>query len=107
MEGTDRCNDRCQPKRKCKTNQAKQESDSAIGTHLLSSVECGNSYNEECFRSLSWATSAFHLKVLEAVLLNFGIPHLADTRSFFRSATVLKLLPKVFALVDWTAFNLR
>ena len=38
-KGTDGCNSRIQPKRKCKANQAKPESDSAIGTNLMSGVE--------------------------------------------------------------------
>ena len=40
---TDRCNSRCQPKQKFKANLAKPESKSDIGTHLMRSVECGNS----------------------------------------------------------------
>ena len=45
-KGTDRCNGRCQPKRKCKVSLAISESDSAIGTHLLSSNECGKNYSQ-------------------------------------------------------------
>ena len=41
-KGTDRRNGRCQHKWKYKANQARPETDSAIGTHLLSSVECSN-----------------------------------------------------------------
>ena len=80
--GTDRCNGRCQPKRKCKANQPKPESDSAIGTRLLSGVECGNSYNEDCFRILSRARSAFHLKVLEAVFIKLWDPSLCRQKEF-------------------------
>ena len=53
-KGTDRCNGRCQPQQKCRT---KPESNSAKGSHLLSNVECGYSYNEDCFRILSKAKS--------------------------------------------------
>ena len=81
-KGTDRCNDRCQPKRKCKANQPKPESDFAIGTHLLNSVECGNSYNKDCFRILSRAGSAFHLKVLEAVFIKLRNPSLCRQKEF-------------------------
>ena len=56
-KGTDKCNDRCQPKRKCNANLAKPERDSAAGTHLMSSVTCGNSHNGDCFRILSKARS--------------------------------------------------
>ena len=62
-KGTDRCNGRCQIKRNCKANQAKSENDSAISIQLLSSVECGNSYNEDCFRILNRARPAFRLKI--------------------------------------------
>ena len=41
---------------------------------LLSSVECGNSYNEDCFRILSRARSAFHLNVLETVFIKLRDP---------------------------------
>ena len=80
-KGTDRCNGRCQPKQKCKANQPKPESDPAIGAHLLSSVDCGNSY-EDCFRILSRARSAFHLKVLEAVFIKLRDPSLCRQREF-------------------------
>ena len=56
---THRCNGCCQSKQKCKANQPKPESDAAIGTHLLSSVECGNSYNEDCFCTFSRARKEF------------------------------------------------
>ena len=68
-KGTDKCNGRCQPKQKCKANQTEPESDSAIGTHVLSCVARGNSYDEVCFPILGRARSAFHLKVLEAVFI--------------------------------------
>ena len=81
-KGTDRCNGRCQPKRKCKANQVKLDCDSAIGTHLLSSVECDNNYNEDCFRILSGARSALHLQVLEAVFIKFRDPSLCREKEF-------------------------
>ena len=62
-KGTDRCNGGCQPKRKCKANLAKSESDSAVGTHLLIGVECGNSYNKDCFCILSRARPALSFTV--------------------------------------------
>ena len=97
---TDKCDGRCQRKWKYKANQAKPESDSAIGTHLLNSVECGRGYDEDFFRILSEAGSAFHLKLCEAVLIILRDASLCRQKKFFRSATVLKLLPKVLAIVD-------
>ena len=102
-KGTDRCNGRCQPKQKCKSNQPKPESDSAIGTHLLSSNECGDSYNKDCFRILSRARSAFHVKVWKLYLLNFGIPRFAD-RSLFSLCNCSEVGAKVLAPVDWMPF---
>ena len=79
---TGRCNDHCQPKRRCKAGPAKQEGDSAIGTHLLKSKKYGSMYSEDCFRMLSTARSAFNLKVLERCLSNFEILPSIDRRSF-------------------------
>ena len=81
-EDTDRCNGRCQPKRKCKADHDKPESDSAIGTHLRRSVECGNSNNADCFRILSRARSAFHRNVLEAVFIELWDPSLRRPKDF-------------------------
>ena len=79
---TNRGKTRCQPKQKCKANQSKPESDSAIDTHLMSSVECGNSNNEDFFCSLSRARSAFHLKALEAVFIKLREPLLCRQKEF-------------------------
>ena len=38
-KGTNRSNSHCQPKQKFEANQLKPESDSAIGTHLLSKLQ--------------------------------------------------------------------
>ena len=52
-------------------------------------------------RILSRARSAFHLKVLESVFIKtLGSLAMQTEGVCFRSATVLKLPPKVLALVD-------
>ena len=105
-KGTDRYNSRCPPQRKCKAIQAKEESDSAIGTNLLRSVECGNSYNEDRFRILSRARSAFHLKVLEAVFIKRRDPHFAD-RKLFSLCNCFELAAKSQLLTGWPLFDNR
>ena len=57
----------------------KAERNSAIGTHhLLSSVECGNNYYEDCFRVLDRARSVSYLKVLKTVIIKLWDPSFAS-----------------------------
>ena len=108
-KGTDRCNGCCQPKLKCKANQPKPESDSAIGTHLLNSVECGNSGNEDCLGILSKERSAFHLKILEAVFINHRDPSLCRQKEFVLALQLFCNWRRKFwrLLIGWLLFEIK
>lgn len=52
---------------KVNASPVKQENDSVIGTHLLSSNECSSKYSKDCFRIFGWVKSSVHLSVFEVV----------------------------------------
>ena len=61
---------RTQPNRKCKAKsntQFEPESDSAIGQHLLESIQCARNYSDSQFKILPTARFQFHLSRLETV----------------------------------------
>ena len=72
-----------QPPRGCKTRNAQNKCDSAIGQHLLENPECAKMYNDDKFRIIRQARSSFHLGVLESVYIKSRNPVLVDKKSSF------------------------
>ena len=66
--------EREQPPRGCKTCNAQNKCDSAIGQHPLENPECAKMYNDEKFRVIGQATSSFHLGVLEPIYIKTQNP---------------------------------
>ena len=56
--------------------------DSAIGQHLVENPNCGRSYTDDCFSVITKARTEYHLKVLEAVIINALKPNLCRQKQF-------------------------
>ena len=74
--------EREQPPRSCKTPNAQNKYDSAIGQHLLENPECAKMYNDDKFRIIGQARSSFHLGVLESVYIKTQNPVLCRQKEF-------------------------
>ena len=64
---------RTQPNRKCKAKSKTQfepESDSAIGQHLMESIQSARNYSDSQFKIVTTACSQFHLSLVEAVYIS-------------------------------------
>ena len=66
----------------CKTRNAQNKCDSAIGHHLLENPECAKMYNDDKFRIIGQARSSFHLGVLESVYIKTQNPVLCRQKEF-------------------------
>ena len=83
----------------------KKDNESHIFMHLHSTPTCFNLYNSLCFKIIDKANSKFHLKIKEALYINWRKPklktqqnHLALTLSL---ELLLPLLLSVFVFLFW------
>ena len=83
--------EREQPPRSCKTRNAQNKCDSAIGQHLLENPECTKMYNDDKFRIIGQARSSFHLGVLESVYIKTQNPVLCRQKEFVFSLGLFNL----------------
>ena len=74
--------EREQPPRGCKTRNAQNKCDLAIGQHLLENPECAKMYNDDKVRIIGQARSSFHLGVLESVYIQTQNPLLCRQKEF-------------------------
>ena len=74
--------EREQPPRGCKTSNAQNKCDSAIGQHLLENPECAKMFYDDKFRKIGQARSSFHLGVLESVYIKTQNPVLCRQKEF-------------------------
>ena len=66
--------EREQPPRGCKTCNAQNKCDPAIGQHLLENPECAKMYNDDKFRIIGQARSSFQQGILESVYIKTQNP---------------------------------
>ena len=71
-----------QPPRGCKTRNAQNKCDLAIGQHLLENPECAKMYNDDKVRIIGQARSSFHIGVLESVYIQTQNPLLCRQKEF-------------------------
>ena len=69
-----------QPPRMYKSSNSKMKSDSAIGQHLITNLECAKTCTEDNFRINGQARSSFHLSVLESVYIKTQNPVLCKQK---------------------------
>ena len=74
--------EREQPPHGCKTRNAQNNCDWAIGQHLLENPECTKMYSDDKFRIIGQARSSFHLGVLESVYIKTQNPVLCRQKEF-------------------------
>ena len=74
--------EREQPPRGCKTRNARNKCDLAIGQHLLENPDCAKMCNDDKFRIIGQARSSFHLGVLEFVYIKTQNPVLCRQKEF-------------------------
>ena len=75
--------EREQPPRSCKTRNAQNKCDSAIGQHLLENPECAKMDSNDKFLIIGEARSSFYLGALESVYIKPKTQYCVDRKSSF------------------------